>query len=93
VLDWQAGDSFDYSIVLASLLIGSGYEAFCVYGSAPKRITTNDESLLPCPEPLDYTDDNNEEVDPDEAKMELKKEVKEFKVAGFGIPQKPHLES
>ena len=49
VLDWQAGDSFDFSIVLCSLLIGVGYEAFVVYGTAPKRITTKDESRMECP--------------------------------------------
>lgn len=36
VLDWQAGDSFDFSIVLCSLLIGVGYDAYVVIGTAPK---------------------------------------------------------
>ena len=29
---WQKGDSFDISILLCSLLIGVGYDAYCVYG-------------------------------------------------------------
>lgn len=33
---WQKGDCFDMSIVLVSLLIGVGYDAYCVYGIAPK---------------------------------------------------------
>jgi hypothetical protein len=53
VLKWQAGDSFDFSIVLCSLLIGCGYDAYVCYGTAPKMITTNDESLMDCPFPLD----------------------------------------
>lgn len=91
VLSWQAGDCFDYSIVLCSLLIGSGYDAYCVYGSAPKKITTNDESLMPCPFPLEYVNQGEEENDADEEKMQIKHEVKEFKVDGFGIPLKPLL--
>jgi hypothetical protein len=45
VLDWQIGDSFDFAIVLCSLLIGVGYNAYVVYGTAPKKITTRDESM------------------------------------------------
>ncbi|CAK9081252.1 unnamed protein product, partial [Durusdinium trenchii] len=40
VLTWQAGDCFDLSIALASLLIGVGYDAYCVSGFAPRFITT-----------------------------------------------------
>ena len=36
VIKWQAGDSFDFSIVLCSLLLGTGYNAYVVYGTAPK---------------------------------------------------------
>ncbi len=50
VLKWQIGDSFDISIVLCSLLIGAGYNAYVVYGIAPRFITTKDESDLPPPE-------------------------------------------
>ena len=42
VLIWQIGDCFDISIVLCSLLIGSGYNAYVVYGKAPRFITTKD---------------------------------------------------
>jgi hypothetical protein len=42
VLDWQAGDCFDFAIVLCSLLLGTGYDAYVVYGTAPKNITTKD---------------------------------------------------
>lgn len=40
VARWQKGDCFDMSILLCSLLIGVGYDAYCIYGIAPKEITT-----------------------------------------------------
>lgn len=72
VLTWQAGDCFDFSIVLCSLLIGSGYDAFVVYGTAPKRITCKDESLMECPFSLelnDLEDKEDPEFDEDEHLM------------------------
>lgn len=36
------------SILLASLLIGVGYDAYVVYGKAPREVTTKNESLLEC---------------------------------------------
>ena len=64
VLDWQAGDCFDMSIVLCSLLNGAGYDSFVVHGTAPKFITTKDESLMDCPFPLDIND-NEDRDDPE----------------------------
>jgi hypothetical protein len=63
VLNDQAGDCFDFSIVLCSLLIGAGYDAFVVIGTAPKKITTRDESLMDCPFDLDLPA-NEEHDDP-----------------------------
>jgi hypothetical protein len=37
------------SIVLASLLIGVGYDAYVVYGIAPREITTKNESFMEIP--------------------------------------------
>lgn len=37
------------SILLTSLLIGVGYDAYCIYGIAPKEITTKNEALMDCP--------------------------------------------
>ena len=36
------------SILLCSLLIGVGYDAYCVFGKAPKEITTRNEALMEC---------------------------------------------
>ena len=63
VLKWQAGDCFDLAIVLCSMLLGTGYDAYVVYGTAPKQITTKDESLMDCPFDLGF-DDLMEKEDP-----------------------------
>merc|ERR1719379_2810911 len=49
VLKWQAGDCFDMSITLCSLLLGVGYDAYCVSGFAPRFITTRNEARSTCP--------------------------------------------
>lgn len=46
VATWQKGDCFDISILLCSVLIGVGYDAYCVYGLAPREITSKNESDL-----------------------------------------------
>ena len=61
VVKWQIGDSFDLSIVLVSLLIGVGYNAYVVYGKAPRFITSKDETRLA---PPDMPDDIKI-IDPD----------------------------
>ncbi|GLC33992.1 Dynein regulatory complex subunit 7 [Pleodorina starrii] len=48
VLDWRAGDSFDLAVVLASLLIGVGFNAFVVMGYAPYAVVQNDQRNTVC---------------------------------------------
>jgi len=43
-LESAAGDCFDISFLLASLLLGAGYDAFVVFGKAPKWIRLKDQS-------------------------------------------------
>ena len=73
VLDeWQTGDCFDFAIVLCSLLIGVGYNAYVVYGTAPKEITTKDESDMICPFPTGFNDlmeNEDHHYDADEEQM------------------------
>ena len=38
-LEWAVGDCFDISFLLASLLLGAGYDAYVVFGEASKWIT------------------------------------------------------
>lgn len=49
VLRWQKADCFDFSIVLCSFLIGFGYDAYCVIGTASKDITLRNESVMENP--------------------------------------------
>ncbi|XP_007905243.1 dynein regulatory complex subunit 7 isoform X2 [Callorhinchus milii] len=45
----QKGNCFDFSIMLCSLLIGTGHDAYCVSGYAIKEICMMDESKEICP--------------------------------------------
>ena len=94
VIGWQAGDSFDFAIVLCSLLLGTGYDAYVVYGTAPKAITTKDESLMECPFPLgfdDLMDDEDPHIDADEKHMHRMKPPEENPFPGFSVDTKqPH---
>ena len=40
--DWGGGDCFDLSVLLASFLLGSGYDVYVVYGTAPRWIRAGD---------------------------------------------------
>lgn len=87
-LEWQAGDAFDMSIVLCSLLCGAGYDAFVVHGTAPAKITTKDESLMDCPFSLEINDaeeNDDPEVDEDEKLMENEKKDKVIPVDDFKV--------
>ncbi|XP_070616801.1 dynein regulatory complex subunit 7 isoform X2 [Erythrolamprus reginae] len=49
ILRYQRGNCFDFSVLLCSLLIGAGYDAYCVNGYATKDICMMDESKEECP--------------------------------------------
>ena len=80
VLSWQYGDCFDFAIVLCSILIGAGYDAYCVHGKAPKEITTRDQTRTRCPLEV------KESEMPDTAELPPQKDDKDFE-----IPIKPPL--
>lgn len=46
VLKWQKGDALDIAIVLESLLLGAGFNAFVVVGAADKFITQKRVGLV-----------------------------------------------
>lgn len=50
----RAGDCFDIAILLASLLKGARYKAYCVSGYAPQWITFVELDETPCPEHVRY---------------------------------------
>jgi len=49
VLRRQKGNCFDFSNLLCSLLLGAGYDAYCVCGYATKEVTLMDQSRSQCP--------------------------------------------
>ncbi|XP_056106838.1 dynein regulatory complex subunit 7 isoform X2 [Rhinichthys klamathensis goyatoka] len=49
VLQTQRGTCFDFSSVLCSLLLGAGYNAYCVSGYATKEMCLLDQSREECP--------------------------------------------
>jgi len=49
VLKLQKGNCFDFSVLLCSLLVGSGYDAYVVCGYATKETTLMDQTRMECP--------------------------------------------
>jgi polyhydroxyalkanoate synthesis regulator phasin len=47
-LSWAVGDAFDMSVLLVSLLIGAGYDAYVVIGHAPAYIRLKDQTHMKC---------------------------------------------
>lgn len=45
----QRGSCFDFSTLLCSLLLGAGYNAYCVSGYAVKEMCLLNQSLQECP--------------------------------------------
>lgn len=49
MLHEQQGNCFEFSTLLCSLLIGNGYDAYCVSGYATREVCVMDESRDVCP--------------------------------------------
>ena len=49
VLKTQKGNTFDYGVLLTSLLIGVGYDAYCVCGYATSDVTLFNQTRKVCP--------------------------------------------
>ncbi|KAL8194701.1 UNVERIFIED_CONTAM: Dynein regulatory complex subunit 7, partial [Gekko kuhli] len=49
ILRYRRGNCFDFSNLLCSLLIGAGYDAYCVNGYATREICMMDETREACP--------------------------------------------
>ena len=49
VLKQQCGNCFDYAIILCSLLVGVGYDAYCVCGYATQDVTQHNLTRKTCP--------------------------------------------
>ena len=49
IIAQQVSDSFGFAMVLASLLLGAGFDAYVVCGYAPRWITMRDQTDVLCP--------------------------------------------
>ncbi|NXP28778.1 DRC7 protein, partial [Scytalopus superciliaris] len=49
ILKYQRGNCFDFTVLLCSMLIGAGYDAYCVHGYATHEICTLDQTHELCP--------------------------------------------
>ncbi|NXA08359.1 DRC7 protein, partial [Sapayoa aenigma] len=49
ILKYQRGNCFDFTVLLCSMLIGAGYDAYCVHGYATREICTLDQTQELCP--------------------------------------------
>ncbi|XP_009079990.1 PREDICTED: coiled-coil domain-containing protein lobo homolog [Acanthisitta chloris] len=49
ILKYQRGNCFDFTMLLCSMLIGAGYDAYCVHGYATREICTLDQTQELCP--------------------------------------------
>ena len=58
-ISWAIGNAFDTSILLASLLIGAGYDAYVMIGIAPSYIRLKDQSHMQCSLIAQDTDNND----------------------------------
>ncbi|XP_010292444.1 PREDICTED: coiled-coil domain-containing protein lobo homolog, partial [Phaethon lepturus] len=87
ILKYQRGNCFDFSVLLCSMLIGAGYDAYCVHGYATHEMCTLNETLELCPllrkpqeVPKEETKKSNKyRVKPPpglQSKFELKQEAK-----------------
>lgn len=71
-LKWRAGDSYDFSVLLVSFLVGAGYDAYVVHGLAPRWICLMDQSktllpVLPVEEAL--RKQSEKELTPEQARL------------------------
>ncbi|NXO36247.1 DRC7 protein, partial [Locustella ochotensis] len=88
ILKYQRGNCFDFTVLLCSLLIGAGYDAYCVHGYASLEMCSLDQTQELCPR-LRKPPEVPEEEDPNkyrikyplepQSKFELQQKAKEEK--------------
>ncbi|NXM94851.1 DRC7 protein, partial [Sylvia borin] len=88
ILKYQRGNCFDFTVLLCSLLIGAGYDAYCVHGYATLEMCSLDQTQELCPR-LRKPPEVPEEEDPNkyrikyplepQSKFELQQKAKEEK--------------
>ncbi|NWV69311.1 DRC7 protein, partial [Malurus elegans] len=73
ILKYQRGNCFDFAVLLCSLLIGAGYDAYCVNGYATLAVCSLDQSQEVCPR-LRKPPEVPEEIDPNQYRIKYPSE-------------------
>ena len=71
----HTGDCFDMAMLLASFLIANGYDAYVVYGYAPKYIALRDQSQTVCPLTSTLGDGNLKIIDEEPESLSKKSDA------------------
>ena len=61
VLKQQRGNCFDYAVLLCSLLVGVGYDAYCVCGYATQEVTQHNLTRKTCPQLMEKEETREDE--------------------------------
>ena len=61
VLKQQRGNCFDYAVLLCSLLVGVGYDAYCVCGYATQEVTQHNLTRKTCPQLVEKEETREDE--------------------------------
>ncbi|XP_023719299.1 dynein regulatory complex subunit 7 isoform X2 [Cryptotermes secundus] len=72
VMERQKGNIFEYSTLLCSFLIGSGYDAYVVSGCATREFCVFDQTRVVCPCLPEFTKAEKRNVDKDVPKYAIK---------------------
>ena len=59
VLERQTAHCFELATLLVSVLIGAGYDAYVVSGSATREVCNNDQLRVACPDLIPTVEVNN----------------------------------
>ncbi len=72
ILKEQKGNCFDFSILLCSLLLGSGYDAYVVAGYATREVCNMDQSRTICPLLIKSEEKKQEKIEKEAGKYAVR---------------------
>ncbi|KAM3665148.1 dynein regulatory complex subunit 7 [Ammospiza maritima maritima] len=75
IVKYQRGNCFDFSVLLCSLLVGAGYDAYCVHGYATLEMCSMDQTQEVCPR-LKKPPEEPVKEDPNQYKIKYPSEPK-----------------
>jgi hypothetical protein len=90
----RTGDSFDYAILLTSLLRGAGYSAYVVVGYANHEATHANQNRLACPSYVSNSPNLNRFIKKriDNRKKEYDRAIQENRYLSVALKDKKRIE-